>query len=114
MPREHRPVGAENPDVGHPVDVEESGLAADPLGARRVGTVAWSALSRAGAESVLVDDDDIRSSQRVLWDALHLVVEPGGAAALAALRAGAYRPEPGERVAAALCGTNCDPATVMG
>jgi threonine dehydratase len=40
------------------------------------------------------------------------VAEPGGAAALAALRCGAYVPEPGERVVVVVCGSNCDPATV--
>ena len=37
----------------------------------------------------------------------------GRGAALAALRTGAYRPEPGERVAAVVCGANCDPTTVL-
>ena len=57
-------------------------------------------------------DDAIRAAQRALWDALRLVVEPGGAAALAALQSGAYVPEAGERVVVAVCGSNCDPATV--
>ncbi len=48
------------------------------------------------------------AAQRALWDELRLVVEPGGAAALAALRAGAYVPEPGERVVVAVCGSNAD------
>jgi threonine dehydratase len=42
------------------------------------------------------------------------VVEPGGAAALAAIRSGAYRPEPGERVVVVICGSNADPAAVAG
>jgi threonine dehydratase len=40
------------------------------------------------------------------------VAEPGGAAALAALRCGAYVPEAGERVVVVVCGSNCDPTTV--
>ena len=39
----------------------------------------------------------------------HLVAEPGGAASLAALVAGAYRPSPGERVVVVVCGANTDP-----
>lgn len=48
---------------------------------------------------VLVEDDgDILGAQRLLWDSLRLVVEPGGAAAFAAaLLSGAYRSEPGNR-----------------
>jgi len=62
---------------------------------------------------VLVNDDDIRAAQRALWDGLRLVVEPGGAAALAALRSGAYTPDPAERVIVAVCGSNCDPDSVL-
>ena len=40
--------------------------------------------------------------------------EPGGAAAYAAITAGAYRPEPDERVGVVLCGANLDPWTVLG
>ena len=38
--------------------------------------------------------------------ALRVVAEPGGAAAIAALLAGRYRPAPGERVAVLVCGAN--------
>jgi threonine dehydratase len=55
---------------------------------------------------VLVSDPAIRDAQRVLWSALRIVAEPGGAAALAALTSGRYRPAPGERVAVVLCGAN--------
>ena len=55
---------------------------------------------------VLVPDAAIGDAQRLLWTALRIVAEPGGAAALAALTAGAYRPAPGERVAVLLCGAN--------
>jgi threonine dehydratase len=56
--------------------------------------------------SLLVGDDDIRAAQLALWDALRVVAEPGGAAAMAALLSGRYRPAPGERVAVLLCGAN--------
>jgi threonine dehydratase len=98
--------------AGQPVDVAVSGLAADSLGARRIGDLAWSIARDLVADSVVVTDDDIVAAQRACWDVLRLVVEPGGAAALAALRSGAYRPSPGERVVAVVCGANCDPATV--
>jgi threonine dehydratase len=62
---------------------------------------------------VLVSDDAIRDAQRRLWRDLHVVAEPGGAATLAALMVGAYRPAPGERVVTLLCGANADPVTVV-
>ncbi len=79
-----------------------------------MGAVPWSVVRRFVDLAVTVSDDDIRGAQRALWDDLRLVVEPGGAAAFAALRSGAYRPEPGERVVVVVCGANCDPATVTG
>jgi threonine dehydratase len=61
-----------------------------------------------------VTDDAIRATQRAIWDELRLISEPGGAAAFAAIRSGVYRPGRGERVAVVLCGSNCDPATLVG
>jgi threonine dehydratase len=46
-----------------------------------------------------------------LWESCRIVAEPGGAAALAALTAGAYRPGPEERVAVILCGANTTAVT---
>ena len=42
-------------------------------------------------------DDAVRETQRARWDEVRIVAEPAGATGLAALRAGAYRPAPGER-----------------
>jgi threonine dehydratase len=100
--------------AGEPVDVAVSGVASDSLGARRLGAVPWEVVRRFVDMAVTVSDDDIRAAQRALWDDLRLVVEPGGAAAFAALRSGAYVPEQGERVVVVVCGANCDPSTVTG
>jgi threonine dehydratase len=98
--------------AGHPVPVEVSGVAADALGARQLGALAWSVVARHVDLSVVVADDTIRAAQRLLWDRLRLVVEPGGATALAALLSGAYEPSPGERLVVVVCGSNCDPVSV--
>ena len=58
------------------------------------------------AAAVLVEDEAIRDAQRRLWDVLRIAAEPGGAAALAALLSGRYRPAKDERVAVLLCGAN--------
>ena len=100
-------------DAGEPVDVAVGGVAADSLGSRRVGAIAFD-IARAFIDRVvLVTDDSIRDAQRRLWRDMHLVAEPGGAASLAALVSGAYRPEPEERVVVLLCGANADPSTVV-
>lgn len=98
--------------AGRPVPVPVSGLAADSLGAREVGGLAFAALVRAGADSVTVPDAAIAAAQRALWERFRLVAEPGGAAALAALLCGAWSPPPGARVGVLVCGANTDPASV--
>jgi threonine dehydratase len=100
--------------AGEPVRAEVGGVAADSLGAARVGDIAYAAVRDHVDRIVVVSDDDIVQAQRALWKELRLVVEPGGAAATAALVADAYRPAPGERVVSLVCGSNCDPATVTG
>ncbi len=100
--------------AGAPVEGAVSGLAADSLGAKRVGDVPWSIVRRFVDDAVVVSDDGIRDAQRALWDDLRLIVEPGGAAAIAAIQSRAYVPAPGERVVVVVCGSNCDPATITG
>jgi threonine dehydratase len=101
-------------DAGSPIDVAVSGVAADSLGARRIGDLAFAAARAADVTHVEVSDDAIRAAQRFAWDQLRLVVEPGGAASLAALLSGGWVPSPGERVVVVVCGANTDPAHVVG
>ncbi|GLY01687.1 threonine/serine dehydratase [Actinoplanes sp. NBRC 101535] len=96
--------------AGGPVDVPVSGVAADSLGARRSGRIAYEMAADAGITSVLVEDTAIVEARRRLWDEHRIVAEHGTAAAQAALISGVYRPEPGERVVVLLCGANSDPA----
>ncbi|MCI0689178.1 MAG: threonine/serine dehydratase [Sporichthyaceae bacterium] len=98
--------------AGKPVDVEVGGVAADSLGARRLGDIGFEVAGATGVRSVLVGDADLIAARRELWDRYRLVVELGAAAAPAALATGAYRPEPDERVAVVLCGANTDPAAL--
>ena len=99
-------------EAGEPVDVEVAGVAADSLGARRIGTIAWDITQRHVQTALLLDDDAIREAQQWLWRELRLAVEPAAALGLAALRCGAYRPQPDERVGLVICGGNVDPATL--
>jgi threonine dehydratase len=92
-----------------PVDVAVGGLAADALGARRIGSVAWPITQRLVSAAHLVDEAAITAAQRHLWHVLRLAVEPAAALGLAALTSGLVRPAPGERVALVLCGANLDP-----
>ncbi len=103
---EHAPTLRRALDARQPVDVEVSGIAADSLGARRIGRLAFELASAHVDESILVSDEAIREAQVKLWTECRIVAEPGGAAALAALLSGAYQPEAHERVCVVLCGAN--------
>ncbi len=95
---------------GGPVDVTVGGVAADALGASRLGSIAWEVVRRHGVRSRLVGDDAIREARRWLWAHARIAAEPAGATALAALLSGAYVPAPDERVCVIVCGGNADPS----
>jgi threonine dehydratase len=85
-------------------------VAADSLGARRLGTIAWDVARRAQVTAVLVSDEAIVDARRQVWGRYRVALEAGAAAPVAALLSGAYRPAAGERVAVVLCGANTDPS----
>jgi len=93
-------------EAGEPVDVPVGGIAADSLGARRIGAVPFAVAKQHVAASVLVPDEAILEAQQRLWDSLRILAEPGGAASLAALVCGAYAPTAGERIGVIICGGN--------
>ncbi len=108
-PTLHRAIAA-----GGPVDVEVGGVAADSLGARRLGDLAFAATLAEAPVSVLVTDDDVVAARQRLWDDHRIASEHGAATALAALLSRSYVPADGERVAVVVCGANTDPATLTG
>jgi threonine dehydratase len=99
-------------EAGAPVDVEVGGIAADSLGARRIGAIAWDIAQRHVADALLLSDEAIRAAQQWLWKEMKLAVEPAAALPLAALQTGAYVPRAGEKVCLIVCGANVDPASV--
>lgn len=99
-------------EAGTPVDVSVGGIAADSLGARRIGRIAWQVTQQHVAQSELLTDEAIRAAQRFMWTELKLAVEPAAALPLAALQSGVVRPRAGERVVLVVCGANVDPATL--
>jgi threonine dehydratase len=99
--------------AGTPVDVAVGGIAADSLGARRIGSLAWPITQQHVAQTLLLGDDVIREAQLFMWREWRLAVEPAAALPLAALRSGAVRPRAGERICLVVCGANLDPATLV-
>jgi threonine dehydratase len=94
--------------AGGPVDVEIDSVAADSLGAKNTGALVYDICRETVDHVALVTDEAIRDAQRVLWRDYRIASEPGGAAALAALISGAYKPRSGERVGVLLCGANVE------
>lgn len=99
--------------VGQPVDVAVSGVAADSLGAKRIGTIAWELSQRYVAEALVLSDASIRAAQRWLWQEFKLALEPAAALGLAALQSGVYQARADETLCLILCGANLDPATLV-
>lgn len=97
---------------GHPADAPTGSIAADALAPRRVGELVFPITQSYVHDAVLVDDDSIRRAQHALWQAARVVAEPAAAVGVAALLVGAYRPDPGERVAVVISGANTDPGGV--
>ena len=93
-------------EMGHPVDAEAGGVAADSLAPRRVGDRVFPIAEKYVDSTVLVADEAISKAQNVLWQVLRIAAEPGGVAAFSALLSGAYKPRAGERVAVIISGGN--------
>jgi threonine dehydratase len=98
--------------AGEPVDVAVSGVAADSLGAKRIGTIAWNVTQRHVKDALLIDDAAIRAAQLWLWKELKLAAEPAAALGLAALQTGVYPVHATEKVCLIICGANLDPASL--
>ena len=92
--------------AGGPVDAPAGGIAADSLAPRRIGTLVYPIATRLVDHVVLVPDDAIIQAQKVLWETLRVVAEPGGAAPFAALISGRYEPRPGQHIGILLSGAN--------
>ena len=91
-----------------PVGESPPPTACDSLQTMRVSSLTFDVLLRREAKGVAVSEAQIRHAQRWAADKLRLVVEPGGAVALAAILAGHVAVEPGMLVL--LSGGNVDRA----
>ena len=89
-----------------PVGPNPPPTACDALQTPRVAELTFDVLSRRDAKGVAVSEAEIRAAQRWAAEKLRLVIEPGGAVALAALLAGKVAAEAGTLVM--LSGGNVD------
>jgi threonine dehydratase len=109
------PVGADSLSrsfrAGSPQAIEAVRTIADSLGSPRCEPYSFALNQQFVDDVVLVDDDQIREAMRILFRAAKLVVEPAGAAALAALMYPLRTRLEGRTVAVIVCGGNIDAAT---
>ena len=79
----------------------------DALQTPQTWPINFAVLQARGVRGVVVTREEVRHAMRVAFERLHLVVEPGGAAALAAVLAG--KVALGEATLVTLSGGNVDP-----
>ena len=91
-----------------PVSVDAPPTLCDALQTPRVSPITFDILQQSSARALAVSDEEVRAAVRWAWERHRLVVEPGGAAALAALIAG--KVDPAEGTVVVLSGGNVDPA----
>lgn len=97
-------------DLGEivPVEPDAPPTLCDALQTPRVSPITFGILSERGATALAVTEAEVREAVRWAWDRHQLVVEPGGAVALAAVLSG--KVEPAEGTVVVLSGSNVDPA----
>jgi threonine dehydratase len=94
--------------VGRAVHLDSVETLADGLAPPMAGVLNHAILSERARGVVLVDDDEIVSALRLLLQRTKLLVEPSGAAGLAALLAGRVELRSGRAVVVVLSGGNAD------
>lgn len=97
--------------AGSPQSIDAVRTIADSLGAPRCEPYSFAVNQKFVDEVVLVNDDQIRDAMRVLFRSAKLVVEPAGAAALAALMYPLKSRLEGTSVGVVVCGANIDSET---
>lgn len=96
--------------AGHRVRVPQPRTIADGLAVQTPGELTFPLLQALGAEAVSVTEDELATAVLVLFERTKQVVEPSGAAGVAALLAGKVPGVAGRRVGVTLSGGNVGPA----
>lgn len=99
-------------ETGKLVTLTHIDTIADGLAAPFAGAVSQAIIERYADDVVLVSDEEIITALRLIVERAKVVVEPSGAAAVAALLAGKAGVPQGAKTAAILSGGNVDRATL--
>jgi threonine dehydratase len=106
------PVGAptlhDSLAAGRVVELTSLDTAAVTLAPRRSEPTNFAIIREAVERILLVEDAEMRAAARWLWREIGVAAELSGAAAVAALLSGRYRPAAGEKICAIVCGAGTD------
>ena len=91
-----------------PVSVDAPPTLCDALQTPRVSPITFGILRERGVKALSASENEVQEAVRWAWDRHQLVVEPGGAVALAVLLAGKIEPQ--DATVVILSGGNVDPA----
>jgi threonine dehydratase len=94
--------------AGRVVELKEITTAVPTMAARRTEPVNLAVVQRHVADIILVTDDEMRAAARLLWLEHGLAADLSGAASLALLTTGKFRPRPDAKVCALICGAGPD------
>ncbi|MFC7531422.1 threonine ammonia-lyase [Actinoplanes sp. GCM10030250] len=98
--------------AGRPRKLDSCATIADGIAVMRPGDLTFAHVAKLVDEIVTVTDEDLSAALLVLLERHKMVVEPAGAAGVAALLTGAYTPMSGP-VVAILSGGNIDPMLLL-
>ena len=93
---------------GHAVKLDSVNTIADVLALPYAGELTYAVISKLVDQVICVSDNDIKQAVKFLLERCKLVVEPGGATALAGLLSGKYKTASTERNMIILSGGNLD------
>ena len=82
------PTLAEALSAGEPVEIAVGGVAADSLGAAKIGDIAFAIARENDVRPVVVSDADVLEARHLLWKQARVLAEPGACVALAAVMRG--------------------------
>ncbi len=106
------PVGAptlfESVKAGRVVELSGITTCVPTLAALKTEPINLEIIQRFVEEIVLVTDEEMRAAARWLWFEMGLATDLSGAASLAAIRGGKFRPRRGRKVCALVCGAGSD------
>lgn len=90
--------------AGAVVTLPEITSAIPTMSCRRTDDRLFAQIQQVVDDIVLINDEHMAEAARWLWFEMGIAADPAGAAAVAAMMSGAYRPRAGEKVSVTICG----------